>query len=308
MQIEALKLYCDVVRFRSFSQAAAANAVTQSAASQVISQIERRLNQQMLDRSTRPLTLTEQGRRFYEGCESIVRQYDELLDAMQTTPAGLPPVIHIAAIYSVGFNNMHLIIEAFNTDNPDVDVHIEYLHPDKVYEKVHEGAADLGLASFPRPTRDLCSLPWREEEMVLTCSPSHALAGKSVIAPADLANETYVGFNKGLVIRRTIDRFLKEYGVHVNVVVAFDNIETIKKAIEANEGVALLPHPTLLREIESGALVAIPLEGKPLVRPLGIIYRNHKLSAAAQRLVDVLQRPEQARLATRKTTAVLAAS
>src|SRR5271166_5497100 len=175
MQIESLKVFCDVARHRSFSQAAQVNAITQSAASQVVSQLEKRIGVQLIDRSTRPLQLTPLGQTYYDGCRLLLEQYTELEASIRTAHAQLAGTVHVAAIYSVGLGDMGQYVQKFKAEHPDVSVYLEYLHPDRVYEKVCDGAADLGLVSFPRRSPKLDSVPWREEEMVLACSPVHPL-------------------------------------------------------------------------------------------------------------------------------------
>jgi DNA-binding transcriptional LysR family regulator len=291
MQFEALKVFCDVARLRSFSQAAQGQVptITQSAASQVVSALERRLGVQLIDRSTRPLQLTPLGRAYYEGCRTLLEQYAELEASIRTAHAQLAGVVNVAAIYSVGLGDMGKYVQLFKAEHPDVNVHLEFLHPDRVYEKVRDGSADLGLVSFPRRSPKLEALPWREEEMVLACSPMHPLAACPVIRPRQLDGEKYIHFDRGLSIRREVDRFLREQGAHVEVALAYDNIANIKQAIELCAGVALLPEPTVRREVEDGTLLARPLHGARLVRPLGIIHRrHHKLSGTANRFLELL--------------------
>jgi DNA-binding transcriptional LysR family regulator len=134
--------------------------------------------------------------------------------------------------------------------------------------------------------------------MVLTCAPAHALARQPIVYPTQLSGHRFIGFDRELVIRREIDRFLRDLGVNAEVVLEFDNIENIKKAVEESAGVALLPEPTLRREVEAGTLVAVPLAGCRLVRPLGIIHRrHHKLSANALRFIEMLRQGEETPLA-----------
>jgi DNA-binding transcriptional LysR family regulator len=100
-----------------------------------------------------------------------------------------------------------------------------------------------------------------------------------------------VGFDSDLTIRREIDRVLHLHRIEVQLVMEFDNIETIKRAIEIDAGVSLLPEPTVLREVAAGTLVAVPLDTDELVRPLGIIHRRGKqLSATTWRFVELLKR------------------
>lgn len=292
MQLESLQVYCDIVRFRSFSQAALANDLSQSAASQIVAQLEARLGVRLIDRSTRPPQPTTQGQLFYEGCKAILEQYAELEARVRRDPGRLVASLQVAAIYSVGLSDMGQLVERFRVGHPGVKVQVEYLHPDRVYERVLDGTADFGLVSWPKPSRKLAVLPWRDEEMVLTCSPRHPLAGRRTISPAELSGEKYVGFDKGLTIRREIDRFLRNQEVVVEMTLEFDNIENIKQAVELGAGVALLPAPTVRREVQGGTLVTVPLTGCRFVRPLGIIHRrSHALGTAALRFIDLLCHP-----------------
>jgi DNA-binding transcriptional LysR family regulator len=289
MQLEWLEIFCDVARHRSFSQAAQAKGISQSAASQIVLQLESRLGAQLIDRSTRPLQLTALGKTYHEGCKGLVQQYLELEASIRTAQVQLAVTVQVAAIYSVGLSDMGQYVERFAAGQPNAQIHIEYLHPDRVYERVLEGTADFGLLSFPRRSRELVTLPWREEQMVLACSPRHPLARCLAVRPEQLTGEKYIGFDKDLVIRRKVDRFLRDQGITVEVALEFDNIENIKKAIEISAGVALLPEPTLRREVQAGTLVAVPLHGCRFVRPLGIIQRrNQKLSSTALRFRDLL--------------------
>jgi DNA-binding transcriptional LysR family regulator len=286
-------VFCDIARFRSFSQAAQANELSQSAASQIVLQMEKRLGIQLINRSTRPLQLTALGQTYYEGCRGLIEQYRELEASIRQAHSQRDAVVQVAAIYSVGLGDMGQYVEQLTAQQPNAKVHIEYLHPDRVYEKVLDGTADLGLVSFPRRARKLLVLPWREEPMVLACSPSHPLAQQAVIRPAQLAGEKYIGFDRRLVIRREVDRFLREQGVAVEVALEFDTVENIKQAIEVSAGVALLPEPTLRREVQAGTLVARPLTSGRLVRPLGIVYlRHHRLTSTALRFIDLLRGQE----------------
>jgi len=289
MQFESLKVFCDVARHRSFSQAAVVNQVTQSAVSQMIAQLENRMGVQLIDRSTRPLQLTALGKTYFEGCKAIWDQYNELEASLRSAQARVEGVVQVAAIYSVGLGNMNQYVEAFVAGRPEAEVHIEYLHPDQVYAKVLDGSVDLGLVSFPRKSSKLTIIPWRDEPMRFVCHPRHPFAAQDSVALAQLQRQKYIHFSKDLMVRREIDRFLRARKVSVSVLLEFDNIENIKKAIEIGAGVALLPEPTLGREVTSGTLIARPLADADLVRPLGIIFRkHHKLSHAAQGFLELL--------------------
>jgi DNA-binding transcriptional LysR family regulator len=288
MQFGSLKVFCDVARQRSFSQAAQANDITQSAVSQIVSQLERRMDAQLIDRSTRPLQLTAVGQAFYEGCKALLAQYDELEASIRSACAEVAGKVRVAAIYSVGLGDMGQYVQRFAARQPKAQVHIDYLHPDHVVQQVLDGSADLGLVSFPRKSPNLTAIPWREEEMVLACPPKHPLAAHLAVRMQELDGQKFVHFDRHLVIRRRVDRFLRDKGVAVNVVCEFDNIENIKQAVAIGAGLALLPEPTLRREVEARTLVARPLFGCRFTRPLGIIHRRQRLSAAARLFLELL--------------------
>jgi DNA-binding transcriptional LysR family regulator len=290
MHMASLKVFCDVARCRSFSLAARANDITQSAVSQIVSQLEKRVQARLVDRSTRPLHLTAPGQTFYEGCKALLGQYQELEASIRSAQDEIAGTVQVAAIYSVGLGDMGHYVERFHAELPNAQVHIDYVHPDRVYERVLEGTADLGLVSFPRQTPKLIALPWRDEEMVLACGPKHAFARSLAIGVQDLAGERYVHFDRNLVIRKHVDRFLRAKDVAVEVVAEFDNIENIKQAVAIGAGVALLPEPTLRREVKARALAALPLLKGELTRPLGIIHRRRPaLSVAARRFLGLLR-------------------
>jgi DNA-binding transcriptional LysR family regulator len=180
-------------------------------------------------------------------------------------------------------------------DHPGTRVQIEYLHPDRVVERVQEETSDLGIVSYPRARRGLAVTPWREEAMVLVCPPSHRLAKARAVPPAEIDGETFVGFDRGLGIRLQVDRFLKRRGVSVHVPIEFDNVEAIKRAVEVGSGISILPRPTLERELALGTLRAVPFTGPRFVRPLGIIHRRGKrLSPRAEQFIQMLRRQEAA--------------
>ncbi len=307
--MEALKMFCDVARCRSFSQAAKMQpkGLTQSAVSQAVLHLEKHLGVQLIDRTVRPLQLTALGQRFYDGCRPLVEQYLELEASLRSAGAEVETTVEVAAIYSVGLGDMGKYVERFKAEQPGARVRIDYLHPDRVYEKVAEGTADFGLVSFPRLSRKWAVIPWRSEEMVLACAPSHRFAGQGTVHPADLSGERYVAFDRALTIRRQVDRFLREQGAAVEVACEFDSIENIKKAIEELSGIALLPEPTIRREVNAGTLSALTLAGASLVRPLGIILRrHHRLGACAQGFMDLLRSAGDSHPAHRDGEEVLA--
>jgi len=290
MYLKDVEIFCEVAVRRSFSKAAEAFRMSQSSASHAVSALERRVGKQLIDRSKRPLELTSAGQIYFDGCREMLRAFravEERVQGLENRVAGL---VKVAAIYSVGLLQMDAIVRRFEQAFPDVTVRIEFRHPDEVYEAVRTGEANIGLVSFPRDGGEFASIPWQEQEMVVVVPPSHRFASLETLRAAELDGEEFVTFDSGLAVRRQIDRWLRSAGVTVTVTHAFDNVENTKRAVEIGAGIALLPRPTVLREIELGSLAAVPLADAKWIRPLGIVHRRHKkLSTAARKFVDALR-------------------
>ncbi len=297
MHIEALSIFCDVVRHQSFSRAAVANSVSQSAASQAVRQIENHLGAQLIDRSKRPWQLTPEGKLFFQGCQEIVERYHELEDAVQRRQHPSGYTVRVASIYSVPLHDLTGYVDRFQRLVPGARVDIEYMHPDEVYDHILDDQSDLGLISFANPGRGLTVIPWQSQIMAVACLPGHRFAQTTRtpggLQPHDLAGETFVTFDRGLPVRREIDRFLRRHDVDVVVVAEFDNIENIKQAVADGAGIAILPAPTLSQEVQRHALVTVPFrlaaDSRPFVRPLSIVHRRkRRLNPAVMEYINLL--------------------
>ena len=301
MNLDTLRLYCDVVRLRSFSRAAAASGVSQSAASQAVQQLEAELDATLLDRSRRPLEPTAEGRGFYDACRGLLAGFEKARADLAASRQRVEGTVRVAAIYSVGLHDMSRHMQPFMAAYPNARVRLECLHPHKVVEAVLNDEADLGILSYPAASRALEVLPLREEPMMVVTHPSHPLARRRRVSPADLDGARFVAFDHDLPIRRAIDRALKQHGVKVDVAMEFDNVETIKQAIGIAAGISILPAPTVQKESEMKTLAAVELALPGLVRPVAIIHRRGRhLTAAVSRFITQLRdddaRPAAARV------------
>jgi len=295
MHLDSLKLYCDVVRLRSFSRGAAANGVSQSAASQSIQQLENELDLALLDRSRRPLEPTAEGLAFFEACRTLIQGFEKAKGELHASRQRVEGTVRVAAIYSVGLHDMSRHMQPFMSAHPHAKILLECLHPHKVVEAVLNDEADLGVLSYPTATRAIEILPLRSEPMVLVAHPTHRLARRRSLMGPELNGEKFVAFDHDLPIRRAIDRSLKAQGIKVEVVMEFDNVETIKQAIGINAGLSILPRPTVTKELGMRTVVRLPMAFPGLVRPVAIIRRRgRRMTPAVARFVEQLQKPEDA--------------
>lgn len=292
MDLERAKLFKDIAQSRSVSKGAKLNGISQSAASQHLQDLEEQLGLALLDRTSRPLTVTEGGKLYLDMCRDVLRRQDEFQAALERMKSEVEGTVRVASIYSVGLSEMSKLEQEFSRRYPEAHLEVEYLRPEKVYEAVVTDRADLGLLSYPEATKEVTVLPWRQEEMVVAASPYHPLAEKSEVRPEDLEGLDFVGFDEDLPIRRDIDRFLREHHVEVNLTLHFDNLQMIKEAVAHGEGVSIMPARIMEEEVKQGRLVPIPISSLRLYRPVGIVHRRKKrFHRAGQAFLELLREP-----------------
>src|ERR1700735_3977066 len=203
MAHETLKLFRDIVQTRSFSRGAALNSVSQSAASQQVQELEQEIGIELLDRSKRPLVVTAAGHLYSEFCRDVLRRREELNVAIDRMKQEVEGTVRVASIYSVGLSEIVQLEQEFGRRLPEAKLEVEYLRPEKVYSSVLSDAADLGLVSYPEPSREITVLPWRQEEMVVAASPYHPLAAAAgTVSPQQLHGLDFIGFDDDLPIAR----------------------------------------------------------------------------------------------------------
>ena len=219
-----------------------------------------------------------------------MRRYEELESRIAAQKQKAESVVRVASIYSIGLYEITKLREEFEAEHGGAKIHLEYMRPDKIYEALEQDRADLGLVSYPSSTRELKAIDWRLEKMVFVCPPNHPLAKRRSIKPSDLGRTDFISFDRGLQIRRALDRFFREHGVQREVAYEFDNIQMIKEALSIGQGVSILPERTVRQEVTDGRLVSLPIEAEGLVRPVGILMqRKKRLSGAGERFLEFLR-------------------
>lgn len=289
-----IKLFRDLSLQRSFSKAAQACGVSQSAASQHVQELERQFGMPLVDRSTRPLSLTRAGELYFAMCQDVLLRRDQFEAELSELRQKTEGRVRVAAIYSVGLGELAQLEADFRERHAGVDLQVEFLRPEKIEQAIRDDRADLGLISYPHETDEIMALPWREEEMVVAVTPRHPLARRKNVLPFELNGVDFVAFDEDLPVRQAIDGYLREQMVQVNVALHFDNIAHIKEAVAHGAGVSIVPRPIVEADVTAGRLVALPLGPPRLIRPLGIIYLKRKrLSKAAQAFLRLLGESEE---------------
>ena len=277
MQIETLKIFCDLAELQSFSKTADRHYLSQSAVSQQLAQLELTYKCQLINRKKRPIELTKEGQLFYTAATDMLERHEQLRSELNALKSSTGSRINMAAIYSIGMHTLPDYVKKFMVKYPNVNVHIEYFRASKIYELILAGEADIGLVAIPKKDKRMDVYEFEDEPLVLACSPKHPLSRESQIDIHQLQFERFVGFEKNTPTRIWIDNIFERYNIVLRPAMEFDNVETIKRAVEINSGISILPQTVILQEVNDGTIKIVGFSNEDFVRPTGIIVRKSKL-------------------------------
>jgi DNA-binding transcriptional LysR family regulator len=292
VHIETLKVFCDLVDLESFSLAAERNFITQSAVSQQIRALEDKFKRRLLERirGRREVKLTPAGEVFYRESRNVLDAYEQLHENLRGVVGKIGGTVRVATVYSVGLHELPIKVREFMTKFPAAKIDLEYLRSTRVVREVMSGGAELGVMALPEPKRGLTITHMPDDRFVLIAPPDHKFAKRRKIKVADLNGQDFVHFERDVPTRKAMDRIFKENKVEVKKVAEFDNIETIKRAVEVGFGLAIVPEPAVVEARKAGTLAVIQLAEKYWTRPVGVIYRSDRnLSLAARKFVQLLE-------------------
>lgn len=289
MQIETFKVFADLADSSSFSRAAEMSGITQSAVSQQVRGMENRFGVKLIERGRKNFALTPEGHAFLEAAREILGVIEGLTSRIQELKHIVAGELRVATIFSIGLHELPPCLKRFRHNFPMVDVRVEYRRATEVYAAVLDGRADVGLVAYPAERRGLGAQTFWRDRLKLICSPSHRLATRRRIPLSALEGEKFIAFEPDLPTRREVDRKLRAAGVKVDMALEFDNIETVKRAVEVENGVSIVPETAVAAEVASRSLAAIEIDAPDMSRPLGAITRNSaRVSPALKQFLDLL--------------------
>jgi DNA-binding transcriptional LysR family regulator len=290
MQIESLKVFCDLAETESFTKAAQINQITQSAVSQQVSALERTFNSLLIERSKKQFRLTREGQVLYDFSKQLVQMYESLFNKIQEMKDIVSGTIRVATIYSIGLHDLPPYIKKFLKAYPTVNIHVEYRRSNQVYEDVLSNVHDIGLVAYPVKDPKLEIVPLRKDKLVLIAHPKHPLAKRGKVELSELNGVKFIGFEPDIPTRRAIDKIFKDHHVEVHTVMEFDNVETVKRAVEIEAGISIVPQATVAQEVAKHTLVQLEISGGDFFRPLAAIHKKNKvLSPAMRQFINALK-------------------
>ena len=281
MNIESLKMFCDLADSRSFTKSAQMNGVTQSAVSQQVTSLEKTFKSLLIERSKKHFRLTREGQVLYDYSRQITRIDELLRSKLQELKDLISGNIQVATIYSIGLHELPPYITKFMKNHPTVNLHVEYRGSRQVYEDVLSNTVDLGLIAYPVKNPNLEIVPFGKDRLVIICHPHHPFAKKKSVKLKELSGQEMVGFESEIPTRKAIDKILNQYKVVVKYVMEFDNIETLKRAVEIGAGISIVPQATVSQQIVQKTLAAVEIEDGQFFRPIAAIYKKSRVLTPA---------------------------
>jgi len=283
VQTLLFKVFRDLAETASFSQAAQINGITQSAVSQQVKALEKRYGVRLIERGKKSFSLTAEGRVFLGAAREILSVIDGLDARLRELSEVVTGDLKLAAVLSVGLHELPDYTRQFTRLYPQLKIHTDYLRSAEVYAAVLSGRAEAGLVAYPSPRRGLSSeVLWRDR-MVLVCSPSHRLARRSRVPLGELAAEKFIAFAADLPTRKALDRAFRSAGVRVRPEREFDNIETVKRTVEIDGAVSILPETALATERRAGSLIPVEIAASDMWRPVGVVTKRNRAGSPALR-------------------------
>jgi Transcriptional regulator len=288
MDIPELEVLTVVAEEKSFSRAARILHKTQPAVSQAIRRLETEIGEKLFDRSSKEGTLTPAGAILLDYAKQMLNLQRTAKSAVRDLKALQHGKVTISANEHTVFYLLPVIAE-YKKRHPLIKIHIQRGVASRIPKEVMAGEVELGVISFNPKDRSVKSVPVGTDELVLVVSPKHRLAGEKIVSIKELGIESFIAHNAPSPYREmVINKFLK-HNVNLNISVEMPSLEAIKKLVELDAGVALVPKLSAQSELESGQLCGLTVKEMKFLRQLNIVYRRKgELSHAARSFLQTV--------------------
>ena len=292
MQMGTLEMFCAVAENRSYTRAAKKHGCTTAHASQSVTDLEAEFGVRLALRDSGLFQLTTAGDIVRDGSLEMLAQERNLLRDMDRARALSARTITLAACFSYGLHQFQPRLRQFQAAHPRLEVRVRYARLAAVHELVLDLAVDVGLVAYPRRRPGLVVEPIGGEPLVLVCPPRHRLAAGPAVPVAALRNLPIIAWPEipWPAFLRTVpdsQRHLFEPRYQ------FHDLELVKRAVEGEVGVAVLPAGTVTTEVADRRLAAVPFADGHHTEPLGLIYRkDHQLTPPMKNFIEFLKPPE----------------
>lgn len=277
--LRQLEVFLATARHENISRAARDLAMSQSAASGSLKELEGQFGVKLFDRVGKRLQLSELGRQLRPGAETLLAQAQGFEQAL----AGEDGMgrLHIGATMTIGNYLAVGMIADFRGRHPDADVALTVANTESIAEGVAGFELDMGMIEGEFQHPELETLHWRDDELVVFAAPAHPAAQSGALGDADLLSLPWIVRERGSGTRQTFDRAMHGLLPDLHIAMELQHTEAIKRAVEAELGVGCLSRISLVDAFKRGSLVALDVPGRDLTRELFLITHRRKFHGTA---------------------------
>ncbi len=290
MDLRQLEILRAVTDKGSFTAAARALNVSQSAVSRQVLLLEEELGEPLFLRLGRKVRLTSAGAALLDLSRRVLADVRDTTASIVEQQQQLAGTLHLGGGMTVCLHVFPALLKEFRKRHPKVEIKVTTGATPMLLERLRSGAIDVGLLTLPVEGADLVQVPIMREELLLVMPPSHKLAKLRQVTPADLVGQPWVLFERGSSTRRVIDEMLQRDGVRPRIVMETENVEILKALTMIGMGLTVLPYQSLAREARSGTLRIKRIQGVTMVRETGWVYvRGTRVPRMVQDVFDALK-------------------
>ncbi|MBA54887.1 MAG: LysR family transcriptional regulator [Pseudomonadales bacterium] len=280
--LRQLQVFLATAHFQNISKAANSLAMSQSAASSALSELETQFDIKLFDRIGKRLQLNALGHALRGQAEALLRQAEDLEIALQQHSA--VGHLKVGATLTIGNYLAVHIMSRFLQDKPEARVELDVANTASIARKVKNFELDLGLIEGELSDPELEIIPWMRDELIAFCAPEHPYAGKKRLNDRDILKVQWILREQGSGTRQTFDWAMHGILPQLNVLLELQHTEAIKRAVEAGLGIGCLSRVALKEAFARGSLVPLPMPHRNLQREFYFIlhrqkYRNNSIDA-----------------------------
>lgn len=290
MDLRQLEILQAIAETGSFTACGRKLHVSQSAISRQISMLEEELGEALFLRVGRQVRMTPAAESLVQLGQRVFEDVRDTVGAITDRTRALRGRLRLSGGMTVCLYVFPPLLKHLKRVHPELEIRLTVATAGRSLEEIRSGLVDAGLLTLPVEESDLVTVPVLREELLLVTMPTHPLAKKKRIVPADLAGQPIIQFEAGSATRRVIDSFFLRESVEPTVVMDTENVEIIKAMVKTGFGIGIVPYQAVAREVRSGQLFCARIEGTELVRETGWVYaRTSRVPRVIQELITAFE-------------------
>ncbi|MCX2974009.1 LysR family transcriptional regulator [Halieaceae bacterium IMCC8485] len=273
-----LQVFLATARFENVSRAAESLAMSQSAASGSLKELEQQFEVQLFDRLGKRLQLSELGRQVRPQAERLLAQAQDFEAALSTEEGS--GALRVGATLTIGNYLAVPMIAVFRERYTQADVALQVANTKTIARQVADFELDLGMIEGEMNHPQLETIHWREDELQVFAAPGHPLAGVSQVSDDQLMSQRWIMRESGSGTRQAFERAMHGILTDLDISMELQHTEAIKRAVEAGLGVACLSKISLKEAFQRGSLIPLSIPHRDFSRQLNLILQRDKFHTA----------------------------